>query len=121
MIKPEPVPENLLARSLRQAFTTEDWPEWDNLDLVPESLGTPGDDFDFEPAYDADAEDTAESQNDSHSAENIKDPAETKAADFGLDSSENDVPTAQEADLDVSGGEQSDDDGISDYEDTFDF
>lgn len=121
MIKPEPVPENLLARSLRQAFTTEEWPEWDNLDLVPESLGTPDDDFDFEPAYDADTEEPAELQNDSHSAENITDSAENKASDFGLDSPANDVPTAQEADLDVSEGEQSDDDGISDYEDTFDF
>ena len=34
-MKQEPVPEGLLDRALHTAFTTDEWPEWDNLDIVP--------------------------------------------------------------------------------------
>lgn len=48
MIQPQPVPEGLLQRALGTAFTTESWPEWDGLDLVPEfEGGTNVDDLDF--------------------------------------------------------------------------
>ncbi|RUQ11741.1 hypothetical protein D8M31_08990 [Corynebacterium genitalium] len=48
MIQPQPVPEGLLQRALGTAFTTESWPEWDELDLVPEfEGGTDVDDLDF--------------------------------------------------------------------------
>ncbi len=36
MITPEPIPEGLTERSLNTAFTTEEWPEWDEADLVPD-------------------------------------------------------------------------------------
>ena len=34
-MKQEPVPEGLLDRALHTAFTTDEWPEWDTLDIVP--------------------------------------------------------------------------------------
>lgn len=53
MIEPQPVPEGLLQRALDTAFTTESWPEWDELDLVPDFDGGPDlDELDFTPLTD---------------------------------------------------------------------
>lgn len=121
MIKPEPVPENLLARSLHQAFNTEEWPEWDNLDIVPESFGTPDDNFDFDHAPDDNADDSAESPNDQDLVEDAQDPADKELPDFGVNSSGDAFPTADETDLDLPGADQSDDTGSFSNDDTFDF
>lgn len=49
MIELQPVPEGLLKRALDTTFTTESWPEWDEVDLVPDFDGSADiDDLDFD-------------------------------------------------------------------------
>lgn len=62
MFSPQPVPDGLLKRALDTAFTTESWPEWDSLNIVPEFDGDVDlDGFDdSESAYEEATEDLSE-------------------------------------------------------------
>lgn len=63
MFEPQPVPAGLLSRALDTAFSTDSWPEWDELDIVPEfedSLDFGQDDLDLFGQDDTEADSTAE-------------------------------------------------------------
>lgn len=65
MIELHPVPEGLLKRALDTTFTTESWPEWDELDLVPDFDGSADiDDLDFEGDAEGDDDQTANEDTD---------------------------------------------------------
>lgn len=122
MIKPEPVPEGLLARSLNQAFTTDEWPEWDQLDIVPEFVGAP-DDFDFDFTDGVTREDSAESPIDADAVDNAQAPAgkEPSHLDLDFESSDEEFPTTHETEPHLSGEENLEGYSLSDEGDTFDF
>lgn len=81
MFSPQPVPDGLLQRALNTAFTTEAWPEWDSLDIVPE----------FDSDVDLDSFDVPES-----AAENTADDASESTGD---------LENPSEAQKDTQGGD----------------
>lgn len=94
MIETRPVPEGLLQHALNTAFTTESWPEWDELELVPQFDGDATmDDLDFATDAGGDDGETAskEAEADTADADSAVEP------NTGKDSEEGDLtdlPTA---------------------------
>lgn len=81
MINQEPVPEGLLERALHTAFTTDEWPEWDTLDIVP-TTEEPFDLDAFDPFAGEEGTDTPDAGAlDSDSAGSGAEPVESSEAD----------------------------------------
>lgn len=88
-MKQEPVPEGLLDRALHTAFTTDEWPEWDNLDIVP----TTDEPFDLD-AFDpfAGEEDTDSTGSTITDTESIESPESDSGSEDSSDSPVLDYP-----------------------------
>lgn len=117
MINQEPVPEGLLERALHTAFTTDEWPEWDNLDIVP----TTEDPFDldtFDPfAGEEDTDNTDAGALDSDSAGSGAEPVESSETD-STDTS--DSPVLDYPDLGADLGSELGTDFSSGFDSNFD-
>lgn len=101
MITPEPVPEGLVERALDTAFTAEEWPEWDDLDLVPD-IDEPGDpdSYDLIPDEPAETEATDDDSTDDSSLD-VDDDAHDDAEDGPtLDLGDLDDPDPSDPDID---------------------
>ena len=115
-MKQEPVPEGLLDRALHTAFTTDEWPEWDTLDIVP----TTDEPFDLD-AFDpfAGEEDTDSTGSTITDTESIESPDSDSDSDSGSEDS-SDSPVLDYPDLGADLGSDFSSDFGSDFSSGFD-
>ena len=113
-MKQEPVPEGLLDRALHPAFTTDEWPEWDTLDIVP-TTDEPFDLDSFDPF--AEAEDTDSTGSTITDTESIESP--DSDSDSGSEDS-SDSPVLDYPDLGADLGSDFSSDFGSDFSSGFD-
>lgn len=94
MIETRPVPEGLLQHALDTAFTTESWPEWDELELVPQfDGGATIDDLDFATGAGGDDGETASKEADTDTAD-ADSATELNTAQDSEEGDLTDLPTA---------------------------
>ena len=116
MINQEPVPEGLLERALHTAFTTDEWPEWDNLDIVP-TTDEPFDLDAFNPF--AGEEDTDSTGSTITDTESIESPESDSDSDSDSEDS-SDSPVLDYPDLGADLGSDFSSDFGSDFSSGFD-
>lgn len=115
-MKQEPVPEGLLDRALHTAFTTDEWPEWDTLDIVP-TTDEPFDLDSFDPF--AGEEDTDSTGSTITDTESIESPESDSDSDSDSEDS-SDSPVLDYPDLGADLGSDFSSDFGSDFSSGFD-
>ena len=113
-MKQEPVPEGLLDRALHTAFTTDEWPEWDTLDIVP-TTDEPFDLDSFDPfAGEEDTDSTGSTITDTESIESPDSDSDSGSEDSS------DSPVLDYPDLGADLGSDFSSDFGSDFSSGFD-